>query len=630
MKTLCGATGESCVSNILYIIIGVAILSGLCGLMVNGDGFFHTLAHVGPEEDDDNDNEEEEDNDGGNDNTMEDVEMLEAGLINNNDGAPQNQKKKRREHSDAHDDILAKKMVYVHLDLEHIGKYVIQISVTFMNYKLEATTEWTSYIKPPADAVWEEHACRSHKLRPRDVQNAGSMLEVLPKFKEAVEKELQGGKVGMLVAWGGKGADCGKLFEITEVLYRGVLEMPQGLKYFHDPIIALKYKRNPFHESKRQQDVPVGYGIGTIYSIMYGQMFPSHHNSVFDARAQATIFSDPRFQTTFDKPQCVVLMDDVWGGKQKREAEYTQEPTRAVPLGYVDSGMDTYEPPRSMSYHGPSGGGQVGPTSALTQACATRDLADLFSFYFTNDMLDTIATETNRYGNGDWVRPVSTQEWRELHENDGQPRSHNGNDTSRAASDVQFDFSAMDESTALFDQSHELNSAYDESNDSTYGPGRHLVPNATDGSEDTNTVSSTRGRDCDSDPGSYDGSCYSDDDELDESQYELEPKRRERLVPCNSRHRDKRHRFKPSKGNEWVDVNIGYLYAFFGINFSHVVVPSAHLTHSCQPAVDRLKYSLPLLPLNLCSLFIKAEVERLWSIMESNRRILCPSSSHWE
>ena len=224
--------------------------------MVNGDGTAHTLTHVGlQDDDDDDDDDEEEENDflfgGGNDNNVDDVEMMEAGLGSIDDGAPSQNKKKRQYFSIAHEDILANNIVYIHLDLEHIGTHVIQISVTFMNYKLECTTEWTSYIKPPADAEWEEHACRSHKLKATDacIINAGSMLEVWPEFKEEVEKNLTGGKVGMLIAWGGKGSDCGKLFEITEAgdykTFRWDREKKKKMPVNTHPIVPnyIKYMR---------------------------------------------------------------------------------------------------------------------------------------------------------------------------------------------------------------------------------------------------------------------------------------------------------------------------------------------------------------------------------------------------
>ncbi len=72
----------------------------------------------------------------------------------------------------------------------------------------------------------------------------------------------------------------------------------------------------------------------------------------------------------FDCTQCVVLLDSIWSGKKKREAECTMVPTYAVPFGWIDQGTDLTYIPESMQYLGPAGGGIVGPSSSLTRACA--------------------------------------------------------------------------------------------------------------------------------------------------------------------------------------------------------------------------------------------------------------------
>jgi hypothetical protein len=51
-------------------------------------------------------------------------------------------------------------------------------------------------------------------------------------------------------------------------------------------------------------------------------------------------------------------------------------------------------------------GGHHGPSLAAKTACESQSLADLFIFFFTIQFLETIARETNRYSNKDWVRPV--------------------------------------------------------------------------------------------------------------------------------------------------------------------------------------------------------------------------------
>jgi len=56
-----------------------------------------------------------------------------------------------------------------------------------------------------------------------------------------------------------------------------------------------------------------------------------------------------------------------------------------------------------MAYNSHAGGGRRGPSSKVSRVLHSRCIVDLFLFFFTPDILQTIARETNRYGNEDWV-----------------------------------------------------------------------------------------------------------------------------------------------------------------------------------------------------------------------------------
>lgn len=84
---------------------------------------------------------------------------------------------------------------------------------------------------------------------------------------------------------------------------------------------------------------------------------------------------------------------------------------RRVPPGYIDTNLKSFTIPREKSYTGPAGGGHVGPSSAVTQACSSRSLYDLFSFFIDKNMIQNIVKQTNTYGNGHWVRPVGKEEY---------------------------------------------------------------------------------------------------------------------------------------------------------------------------------------------------------------------------
>jgi hypothetical protein len=52
------------------------------------------------------------------------------------------------------------------------------------------------------------------------------------------------------------------------------------------------------------------------------------------------------------------------------------------------------------------GGGEHGPSHAAKSCCLVQSPASLFIFFFPVWFLETIAQETNRYHNGDWVCPI--------------------------------------------------------------------------------------------------------------------------------------------------------------------------------------------------------------------------------
>jgi hypothetical protein len=49
------------------------------------------------------------------------------------------------------------------------------------------------------------------------------------------EKLLEGGKKGIILAWGGKACDVEWIFHITEESHHDILAMPENALYFCDP-----------------------------------------------------------------------------------------------------------------------------------------------------------------------------------------------------------------------------------------------------------------------------------------------------------------------------------------------------------------------------------------------------------
>jgi hypothetical protein len=145
-------------------------------------------------------------------------------------------------YSIAHDDIVDKRIVYIHIDIEHGGPKcgMVSISVVFMDADLNIIGEFDEFIRPPDTAEWDDNATRVHGYHKNhaSIVSAKPIVEVWARFKSSVESySTKPNTVGMMLAWKGKASDCSKLFELTEVEYRGTLFMPDGVMYFADPMI---------------------------------------------------------------------------------------------------------------------------------------------------------------------------------------------------------------------------------------------------------------------------------------------------------------------------------------------------------------------------------------------------------
>jgi hypothetical protein len=145
-------------------------------------------------------------------------------------------------------------VVLVHVDVEHCGKALVQISsVVHDPYSGESVSEFNRYINPGIPAGdWEETG-NSHKLTANspEIQTADKLDKVWPDFVAFVEQHTGPDKTGVLVAWGGAACDVEWIFKITEVTHVGKLFKPKGLDYFLDPKkVAQHYKKNPLHQSK--------------------------------------------------------------------------------------------------------------------------------------------------------------------------------------------------------------------------------------------------------------------------------------------------------------------------------------------------------------------------------------------
>ena len=419
-----------------------------------------------------------------------------------------NQQKKapRRTHSVAHEDFVANNVVLFNVDLETGGNDCgpVQISVAACDPRNKISLdEFDSHVKPANGAEWSQHTINVHGIEPSQqrIKDASQIEDVWHDLLEYFARLLEGGKKGIILAWGGKACDVEWMFRITEETHLGILKMPDNVPYFCDP----RHVINHYKGCKLRMEGMLGLGCAEMWChIKNNDRLPGAHSSIVDARAQQDIVSDDRFMKFLDKPESVVTVDSVWAAKRKKRTLQDAELKRPLPLGWTEDDA-TWQIPVRNCYEHSQGGAPHGPSTRAKTVCENGSLAELFFLFFPLSLVQTVAKQTQQCSVEDWVRDVDSADSR--------------ND----------DSSSGDESKG------------DESE------GSHAVGAHAD---------ITSGNDSDVDSGGND-SASSTSSKMESAP---EKKRATKLVPCKKERRRARHR---SIGN-WIPVTTGFIIVWLG------------------------------------------------------------------
>jgi hypothetical protein len=264
----------------------------------------------------------------------------------------------RRTHSIAHADFNADNIVLFNVDLETGGNLCgpVQISVAaFDPHNKISMGEFDSYVKPANGAKWCQHTINVHGIEPSQqrMKDASPIEVVWHELLKYFERLLEGGKKGILLAWGGKACDVEWMFRITEESHLGILKMPDNVPYFCDP----RHVINHYKGCKLRMDGMLGLGCAEMWChVMNKDKLDGAHSSIVDARAQQEIVSTGRFMQFLDKPESIVTMDSVWEAKRKKRILQDAELKRPLPKGWTEDDT-TWEIPIRLSYEGSQGGG---------------------------------------------------------------------------------------------------------------------------------------------------------------------------------------------------------------------------------------------------------------------------------
>jgi hypothetical protein len=382
-------------------------------------------------------------------------------------------------------------------------------------------------------------ACHDvHGIEPSQqrIKDASQIEAVWHDLLQHFERLLEGGKKGIVLAWGGKACNVEWMFRTTEDTHLGILKMPDNVPCFCDPKNAINHCKS----CKLLSEAMLGYGCAEMWChITNNDRLEGAHSSIVDARAQQDIVSDDRFMKHLDKPESVVTTDSIWAAKRKKRMLQDAELKRPLPKGWTEDDM-TWEIPRRISYDNSEGGAPHGPSAKAKTVCENGCLAELFLLFFPLNLVETIARQTQQCGVEDWVRPVEPA--------DSQTDDNSSGDESNLESDNK-DCAC---NSGSGDDDDNIEDCVDASSDDD-----------TSSDDETSDIDCAGCNDDDSDSstGSNADSCSSTGTGSTKSRLrKARHKRARKLLPCKEEHPNARHQ---SFGN-WIPVTAGFVIVWLG------------------------------------------------------------------
>ena len=337
--------------------------------------------------------------------------------------------KQRRTVSVADADYRAKRLVYLHVDVEvHGGSDagLLQLSGTARDFSgAQLGDDFDEYVKPKPDARWNMHEdALCHGLLPNDrrLTSADPVTKVWPRFVAWAEAKVGaegGGKVGCFVWWNGVSCDLECMHKIVDIEHYEELRWPANIPYSFDPCAITYLKGCAWHKHCHEDDH--GAGLESVYEHVFQRPLKNAHSSIADCRGQAAVCLQPdpdaKDATLMDfanKPNGIQLISELLAAKRNRVANVRKETKRPLPLGWTENGPGRGAEVPGMQYDLGEGGPASGPTSAAADAAA--DPVQLFLSFLpvqseptrggvVSTSLEQIAAESNAYAQ-EIVKPV--------------------------------------------------------------------------------------------------------------------------------------------------------------------------------------------------------------------------------
>ena len=208
----------------------------------------------------------------------------------------------------AHELFKQEKLVYISFDIETGGEYcgIVQISAQIFrvvkhNSTYESNIEqenFDEHVKPPDDAIWDQHATAVHGLTKDDerIVSADSIVGVWNRFNSFVDLHVGRDQRAVLVAWNGKSCDMKWLYKLCQAP-RSILQLHQSITYFTETMEVIKNYKNMSRTNPRLES----YELGSVWSYLKKRNLNGAHNSLVDAIAQTDIVVSSEFMPFWGK-----------------------------------------------------------------------------------------------------------------------------------------------------------------------------------------------------------------------------------------------------------------------------------------------------------------------------------------
>lgn len=353
------------------------------------------------------------------------------------------------------------------------GGYPFQLSAIAWNpfendpneprFKGTVLGTFNEYCTVPEDAEWNMlGAAASHGVYGSSdarLKGKDSLKVVFKRFLAFFETHLKKSgkarkddkveKVGCFVAWNGAACEATHLHRLIDDRYKedASIDWPRGLTLFWDPRGTCKKAGCSLNVAKScpnpDAEHDTGYSCQAVYCRAMStpannvEGLEGEHDSLVDCKAQLKIISvlthlnyvftkgadasqeptkkmvDNTLWTQFThKTNAVTLFSDVVAKKQAKLSAQIAERERPVVAGWTlrDTGADddwahsdqeVDDPPiNDIPAAGPKG-----------DAMTVNNFKDLWELMFPDSLYQTIAEETERYGNKEWVRDANDGGW---------------------------------------------------------------------------------------------------------------------------------------------------------------------------------------------------------------------------